>query len=559
MRLDWESCPLKGSIGFLDFSKATLQKLLRELEDDRRATRAGHVPNKHVPNKEEGRYETPLPLVRYIAKKTATFLLANNKNTKAPLTIVDPATGDGRFVHETDAALGSLNDTRQRRFVSFDVSPAAPTPKKLSGNSTWEHLVEDALESSVLKEHVADLVIGNPPYVGGLHMAPKTRAHYQGRYLASSVGDWNLYGLFLEQGYRWLKPGGLLAMVVPSSWKKAEFAKPLRDYFKQEKALAGIVDFADHQVFSEATTYSSIVFLRKCLSEKTQGIAHATLHEKSWNIEKRPQTNAFLMSSVLGHTKTQPLLSKVESVSTCVKDFFSIYKGSGTGANALFVQRKNSSLLIQEECWRPVWQGRELGRRQEPSHMIALPYGPTGILLSPMELEYLHPMTWEYFRGHRDALGAREKGKFHGRSFYAFGRSNSLVKALAPNERLLIPDVFKRIRITLDSAHHFFLDSVLAVEVRPDFEGAAKKPLEALRLLLESELCKSWLSFYGSPLKGGYTRMTPKAVSRVPFPESLLDGDLKDPELLNRAFDIPLSQWNPKYANVSEEGISTPV
>ena len=86
-----------------------------------------------------------------------------------------------------------------------------------------------------------DLVIGNPPY-GRVTLDPRLRA----RYSASLYGHANLYGIFTDVALRWVRPGGLVAYVTPTSFLAGEYFKNLRCL------LAGIappvaVDFIAHR------------------------------------------------------------------------------------------------------------------------------------------------------------------------------------------------------------------------------------------------------------------------------------------------------------------------
>ena len=524
----------------MDLKHETLENLLEDLQAYKRLHKS-HVS----PNKELGRYETPLPLVQFIAAMVAGCLGEKDKKASGPLTVVDPATGDGRFIRQLDRVFDGKRHGTQ--YLSFDVTSVMPERTGLNSHSEWTHVKEDALQSKLLDENCADAVLGNPPYVGGLHMSPKMRAQYQDLHVSTSIGDWNLYGLFLELGYKWLKPGGVLGMIVPSSWMRSKSMVSLRNTFQKESALLGVIDFGDLQLFENATTYSSVVFLQKPECKKSETFEFATWHQGKWNIETRLQSEAFLHGH---HSGSKVLPTKISNCESRVENYFSVYKGVGTGANSIFIRKELSKALDQEECWKLVWMGRDIGRLNKPIHRLLLPYDGLGKLLPPYDLERNHPNTWEYLISQRDTLGAREKGKFHGRFFYGLGRPNSLVKTLAKNERLLVPDVTKKIRTTLDVEGHVFADSVVAIEPFAIESVSRCKALEILKLLLESGLCAVWLAKHGVPLKGGYTRMTPNTVSKMPFPSSLLDGDIGDPECLNKAFDLPLSQWRLNDADV---------
>ena len=86
-----------------------------------------------------------------------------------------------------------------------------------------------------------DLVIGNPPY-GRVTLSPELRAEYS----ASLYGHANLYGIFTELALRWVRPGGLVAYVTPTSFLAGEYFKNLRRLLGCE-APPVAVDFIAHR------------------------------------------------------------------------------------------------------------------------------------------------------------------------------------------------------------------------------------------------------------------------------------------------------------------------
>lgn len=68
-----------------------------------------------------------------------------------------------------------------------------------------------------------DLVIGNPPY-GRVNLDPSMRK----RYRRSVYGHANLYGLFMDLAVRLTKPGGLIALITPTSFLGGQYFRELR-------------------------------------------------------------------------------------------------------------------------------------------------------------------------------------------------------------------------------------------------------------------------------------------------------------------------------------------
>lgn len=75
-------------------------------------------------------------------------------------------------------------------------------------------------------EELYDAVIGNPPY--GRVFRP-TRTILQEFSDVISDGHVNLYALFLEQAIRWVKPGGVICLIVPMSFVGGPYFAALRE------------------------------------------------------------------------------------------------------------------------------------------------------------------------------------------------------------------------------------------------------------------------------------------------------------------------------------------
>jgi adenine-specific DNA-methyltransferase len=74
-----------------------------------------------------------------------------------------------------------------------------------------------------------DLVIGNPPY-GRITLPPERRR----RFARSVYGHANLYGLFTDAALHWVKHGGVIGYVTPTSMLSGLYFKALRELLAAE-------------------------------------------------------------------------------------------------------------------------------------------------------------------------------------------------------------------------------------------------------------------------------------------------------------------------------------
>lgn len=95
----------------------------------------------------------------------------------------------------------------------------------------------DSLEKELDEDHCFDLVIGNPPYG-----RTKLDFYQRVRFARSLYGHANLYGVFTHVALGWLKPGGKIAYVTPTSMLGGQYYKALRGLLVEE-APPRIIDF----------------------------------------------------------------------------------------------------------------------------------------------------------------------------------------------------------------------------------------------------------------------------------------------------------------------------
>jgi hypothetical protein len=77
------------------------------------------------------------------------------------------------------------------------------------------NLLLPIFEQAVLLAQQYDAVIANPPYMGGKGMNAELKKFAKDEY-PNSKSD--LFAIFIERGFKWLKPQGLNAMVTMQSW-----------------------------------------------------------------------------------------------------------------------------------------------------------------------------------------------------------------------------------------------------------------------------------------------------------------------------------------------------
>lgn len=110
-----------------------------------------------------------------------------------------------------------------------------------------------------------DVVIGNPPYIFARDSQEKGLSTENKSYFYTNFElaeyQLNLYPIFIEQGYRFLKEEGLLSYITPNNWLTINTNKKLRAFVLAQSDIK-IVNFYA-QVFESAAVDSAILVFKK--------------------------------------------------------------------------------------------------------------------------------------------------------------------------------------------------------------------------------------------------------------------------------------------------------
>ncbi|MBX0358020.1 class I SAM-dependent DNA methyltransferase [Halobacillus sp. Nhm2S1] len=199
------------------------------------------------PQRTMGQYTTPKETVHYMTRK-----LLSELPTKSNMKILDPATGDGIFIHTLlEEGLSPEN------LYAFDIDrkTAAPHPD-------IHFHYEDFLK--VVQPGQYDAIIGNPPYKSKRQSPYFSQNRERIQRDFGKVGIHNLYSLFIHKGIQCLKPGGIMTMIVQDSFLTNIYYKSFREFLLKETEIREIV-LAPRRLFhkGKADVRTAIITLKK--------------------------------------------------------------------------------------------------------------------------------------------------------------------------------------------------------------------------------------------------------------------------------------------------------
>lgn len=459
------------------------------------------------------------------------------------MRVLDPSAGDGRFLAaaadylEREAMRRGFDRERARAaiidqcLVGMERDPEfADMARSRLGPGAQIHCCEALLETSADVRRV-DVIVGNPPYVRSIHMARTDHELWealQGRYAATSFGEWDVYAAFIEQSLEWLAPGGEAGLVVPSRWFTATFARKLREKLGQAGAVRALVEFGALQIFPNATTYAAVVFLSRSRSSHVD-VARYT--EQGWQCGSITSSSLTAQPWRLTLNERRTLLEELGSRAPCLGQVARIAKGAGTNADRVYVldraqvgskyvrgfsKAAAEFVEVETRACRPCVRGRDV----RPYGFVAgdvqciVPYKYTGVLWPPEHLAE-HPKLRAYLARFRDVLESREGGKYQGDLYYRFGRPQNMVFLGGDEPKIVVPDVARGGRALLDDSGAMVLDTAYAIRLLPEDQGYT---LELLLAVLNSPMVRFWLMETGVPLRGGYVRLKTAYLESLPLP-----------------------------------------
>lgn len=170
--------------------------------------------------KQIGAWYTPAWLVEYVVDQVLARVSSEAATAReAPITVVDPACGDGRFLAAVRRRLGD-----RVVVTGVDIDPAALVAARTHLGDGAELILADALVYDWADRRF-DVVIGNPPYLS--QMAAKTtrnrRSDHGGGLYADAAVEFLALSLRLAAS-----TGSQSALVLPASMLSTRDSAPIR-------------------------------------------------------------------------------------------------------------------------------------------------------------------------------------------------------------------------------------------------------------------------------------------------------------------------------------------
>jgi type I restriction-modification system DNA methylase subunit len=332
-----------------------------------------------------------------------------------------------------------------------------------------------------------DAIIGNPPYIriqAIKEWAPIEVEYYKKEYDSASMGNYDIYVVFVEKGLSILKNNGKLGFIMPQKFYKVKYGESLREIIAKEQNIEKIVNFTCNQVFKKAFVNTGIFVLSKSHSKQFKYVEIPKIKDNSplANVIKESPEST-IPNSVI--TKDRWIIKPLESLnflsevskkgiplSSCTSR---IFQGIKTSADPIYVldlleetsssyiafsKKLNKNVELEKELCYKLFKGTEM-RPFVPLpaiRIIIFPYKQedTINLIDEKEIQKNFPKIYAYLRENKDYLRNRENGKNDNAEWYGYGRKQAIT--LMHHPKIINPDLAPKSSFLADfDGKYFFL------------------------------------------------------------------------------------------------------
>lgn len=397
-----------------------------------------------------------------------------------------------------------------------------------------------------------DVVVGNPPWVRLHRIPPGERAELRGRYESMRHAAWragaaasgaltgfgmqaDLAALFTERAASLVRPGGVVAMLVPSKLFRSLAGGGLRSLLLRSTRLLAAEDHASGRALFEAAVYPAVLAFRRDVpvrDERDGGDVTCAVARR--DVECRwhtPRARIALDASdgapwLLLPPPARAAFDALVSHGTPLADtpFGRPLLGVKSGCNDAFVVRPEAAWtirsglasctvrsgeregLIERALLRPALRGEDLAAFAGPAPQHAIIW-THDVSLQP--LRTLPPRAARWLAHWRPTLEQRTDVRSRDQWWSLFR-----LEASTRGWRVAWGDVGRAPRAVVLSPDDDTVPMNSCYVVRAPSEDDA----DALAAWLNSPLAAAWLGAIAEPARGGYHRFLGWTMARLPLP-----------------------------------------
>jgi len=202
-----------------------------------------------------GIYITPNSIIKNLHKSITDHLGGNLSSIK---NILEPSCGTCEIVKFCDSHYNNVEiDAVEFNDKIYDAI------KDLTFKNKVAIVKRDFIKFK--PDKLYDLIIGNPPYF------VCKKSDVPSEYEDLIHGRPNIFGLFILHSLSLLKPGGLLALVIPKSFLNSLYYSKIRNYIKETCSIVKIDDYSELNDFIDTEQATFGLILKKNTTSSVVG------------------------------------------------------------------------------------------------------------------------------------------------------------------------------------------------------------------------------------------------------------------------------------------------
>jgi hypothetical protein len=347
-----------------------------------------------------------------------------------------------------------------------------------------------------------DLITGNPPWVRAERLPSRVRETLTARYACwrpgATCGFAHLPDLavaFAERAFELVRPGGVVALLVPAKLATSGYAEPLRRRLAHTARLERAAPLPERisQAFGAAVYPMALVAARA--DPVGTELTGTTLGAKP-EAQVVPQHQ-------LQHDGPWILIPDAGRVSRRLRaefpkvaDRWTPQLGVKTGADDVF--------LLDHECpgTRPAIRGRDIAAwRCRPQRFVLWTHGPDGMPLPRLSRQLMERLS-------------RHEARLRRRADYRAGPPWQLFRTALgfARHRVVWPDLGRRLAAAVPAAELVPLNTVYGIATRDAAEAAA------LAALFNTRWLTALARLVADPARGGFRRFNARVIRGLPVP-----------------------------------------
>jgi adenine-specific DNA-methyltransferase len=370
-----------------------------------------------------------------------------------------------------------------------------------------------------------DAVIGNPPYIGHKRLPKEYRDRIKRQYTGILQDKADICYCFIKRGIDLLKPGGMLAYVVPRYLAEAPGAVGIREFMKYNGYMTRLIDFYGNRTLKGIQVDPMVIFYKK--TEAPEPHSTEVIRINNYSTKGCKLMDAISMKDpercinfntlwenlspsgwIMASDRQKRLLDGIKAQCECtLGDLVISFQGVITGCDNAFV-------IEQEQADKMVIDRSLLKKWIKNSHIARYGLKESRLLLiysDDIDSIQHHPGVFEQIAPYRDRLERRRECVSGLRKWYQlqWGRK----AANFERTKVVYPYKAADNRFAVDYGHHYFSADVYSFYVRGGFSDLVTP--EYLVGLLNSSLYSFYFKSLGKKLGRDMYEYYPNTVLKL--------------------------------------------